>query len=121
MDRFFTPVAKGDDPEAEQKRYRQLRKHLGFDRTEDTYRYGLYGGVEEALTDYREWKRSGYVVYPFAGGRREQPWWVLKNFETLELLSEFYELDEKHGPKVVKSTGNPAAALTGKLKRPPAK
>jgi hypothetical protein len=38
------------------------------------------------------WRRSNYVVLPFAGGSLEQPWWIRKDFLTLDLLRQYNDI-----------------------------
>lgn len=57
--------------------------------------YGFHGDHLFILKAYEDYKRSS--VYPFAGGRGEQPQWVLDDFDTLSLLEEREWLRKKHG------------------------
>lgn len=52
--------------------------------------WGLYD-EENSPEDWLMWRRSNYVVLPFTGGWRDQPWWVRKDFLTLDLVREYFE------------------------------
>lgn len=53
------------------------------------YDWGLYD--EDSVEDWIIWKRSNYVVLPYAGSWREQPWWVRKDFLTLDLVRDYHD------------------------------
>lgn len=53
--------------------------------------FGLYGG-EESFDAWIIWRRSNYIVLPFAGGWLEQPWWIRRDFLTLDLLRQFNDI-----------------------------
>lgn len=53
------------------------------------YNWGLYD--EESVEDWIVWRRSGYIVLPFVGGWRDQPWWIRADFLTLDLVKEYHE------------------------------
>ena len=55
----------------------------------------LLGDVDSALAYYNDWKVSDRVRFPFAGGRLEQPVWVLHNLNTLALMQEYHELSRE--------------------------
>jgi len=55
---------------------------------------------------YFDWLASNRVVWPFAGGRLQQPLWVLDVFKTIERLDEFYQLKRKLiKPVTITATG----------------
>jgi hypothetical protein len=53
------------------------------------YDWGLYD--EDSVEDWIIWKRSGYVVLPYPGSWREQPWWLRKDFLILDLVREYHD------------------------------
>lgn len=73
-------------------RYEQLRKWL------DTDEYPL--PTRELINCYFDWKASDRVVWPFEGGRLQQPDWILSLWRTLERIDEFYALKKKVIKKV---------------------
>lgn len=52
--------------------------------------WGLWGG-EQVFDDWLVFRRSGYVVLPFAGGWRDQPWWIRQDFTTLDLVRAYFD------------------------------
>lgn len=89
--------------EDREQRYKDLRTLLGIptEGSDENYGFGIYGNLNTILKDYRNYKRSGYSQWPFRGSAHDQPWWVKDNFDTLELLEEYFELDKEFGPKQV--------------------
>jgi hypothetical protein len=53
------------------------------------YDWGLYD--EDSMEDWIIWRRSNYIVLPYAGGWREQPWWIRKDFLILDLVREYHD------------------------------
>lgn len=51
--------------------------------------WGLYD--EESIEDWIIWRRSNYIVLPYPGGWRDQPWFVRKDFLTLDLVREYHD------------------------------
>lgn len=66
------------------ERYEQLRQWLEGDE------YIL--PTRELVNCYFDWLASNRVVWPFAGGRLQQPEWITVLWRTLERLDEFYKL-----------------------------
>ena len=60
--------------------------------------YGFKGDYLFTLKAYEDYKIAR--VYPFSGGRGEQPQWVLDDFDTLALLEEQESLLKKYGSKI---------------------
>jgi hypothetical protein len=52
--------------------------------------WGLYGG-HDSFDLWLIWRRSNYVVLPFAGGWLEQPFWVREDFLILDLVREYHD------------------------------
>ena len=52
----------------------------------------LIGDIEIALKMYADWKISNRVRFPFAGGRADQPSWILHNLDTLAMIDAYYEM-----------------------------
>lgn len=78
--------------------------------------YGFKGDYLFILKAYEDHKRSS--VYPYAGGRGEQPQWILDDFDTLALLEEREFLRKKIGTKPPAPTmpgGMPPAAPAAPL------
>jgi hypothetical protein len=75
---------------SDEERYEQLRKWLD----EDEYLLP----TRELVECYFDWKASNRVVWPFPGGRLDQPEWIRLVWRTLERLDEFWKLK----PKVIK-------------------
>jgi hypothetical protein len=89
LERFFV------GSQTDEKRYADVQERLGI-TPDGSFRFGLYGDVNAILQAYFDWKRSGYRDWPLGDGRKvSQPWWMLKNFTTLELIEEFFELRRK--------------------------
>lgn len=59
------------------------------------HNYGFHGDYRTMLRCYNDWKRSNYTVWPFPGGRLQQPVWVTTDFDTLEAIEEMLELDSQ--------------------------
>ena len=53
------------------------------------FNWGLYD--EESADDWIIWRRSNYVVLPYPGAWREQPWWVRADFLVLDLVREYHD------------------------------
>lgn len=87
-------------PEEEVTRLRELETVLA--------NYGFKGDEFFVLKSYEDHKKSG--IYPYSGGRGEQPQWVLDDFDTLSLLEEREYLRKKHGTAA--QTGMATAAAT---------
>lgn len=71
--------------------------------------YGFKGDYLFILKAYEDYKRSS--VYPYAGGRGEQPQWVLDDFGTLALLEEREYLRKKLGNAKPEQGNTPSAPL----------
>ena len=82
VDQFFAGKALNDD-----------QRRLLLRQT--TANYVIYGDLEMALRLFNDWNVSNRVVWPYPGGRLNQPQWVTGNFETLEMLSELFKLEKK--------------------------
>lgn len=52
--------------------------------------WGLYDS-DNSPEDWLMWRRSNYVAFPYPGVWRDQPWWVRKDFLTLDLVREYHE------------------------------
>ena len=83
----FMEQAFEDKNAEDDVRYEQLRVWLDADD------YILPN--RELIECYFDWKASNRVVWPLAGGRLDQPVWVLETWRTLERLDEFYKLKVK--------------------------
>jgi len=71
----------------DRERYEELRKWLATDE---------YLLPTRQLTQcYFDWIASNRTVWPFEGGRLQQPDWVERVFKTLERLEEFHKLKKK--------------------------
>ncbi len=92
-------------PEAEVHRLAALEQALA--------NYGFKGDHLFIRKCYEDYKRS--AVYPFTGGRGEQPQWVLDDFDTLALLEEREYLRKKHGGTPTLKPGQPAVPTFEKL------
>lgn len=82
-------------PEEEIQRLVDLNKALS--------NYGFKGDYLFILKAYEDYKIAR--VYPYPGGRGEQPQWVLDDFDTLALLEEREWLKKKYGNNL--PTGKP--------------
>lgn len=74
-------------PEEEVQRYVDLNKVLE--------NYGFNGDYLFMLKAYEDYKIAR--IYPYPGGRGQQPQWVLDDFDTLALLEERQYLLKKYG------------------------
>lgn len=50
--------------------------------------WGLYD--EDSFDDWIIWRRSNYTALPYDGAWRSQPWFVRKDFLTLDLVREYH-------------------------------
>lgn len=83
--------AKSDPtPDEEIKRLIELNKALE--------NFGFKGDYLFIIKSYEDYKAAR--VYPYNGGRGEQPQWVLDDFDTMALLEEREWLQKKYGNKV---------------------
>lgn len=73
--------------------------------------YGFKGDYLFILKAYEDYKIAR--VYPYAGGRGEQPQWVLDDFDMLALLEEQEWLLKKYGNNL--PTGKPGQPNTPTL------
>lgn len=73
--------------------------------------YGFKGDYLFILKAYEDYKIAR--VYPYPGGRGEQPQWLLDDFDMLALLEEQEWLMKKYGNNtpIVKPGQSPAPAL----------
>lgn len=53
--------------------------------------WGLLGG-EDSFDAWIIWRRSGYIVLPFAGGWLDQPEWLREDFLTLDLVRQWHDI-----------------------------
>lgn len=84
--------------QTDEERYEDLRQWLDADE--------CVLPTDLLVNCYFDWLASNRVVWPFAGGRLQQPLWVLDVFKTIERLDEFYQLKRKLiKPVTITATG----------------
>lgn len=61
---------------------------------------GFFHSFREAFKVFEDWKLSNHVVWPFPGGRLDQPRSWIHDIDAMGYRSEFYKLR----PKVLKKS-----------------
>lgn len=56
---------------------------------------GFYGNWRLAFRLYVDWEKSNYTVWPYPGGRLQQPTRITHDMDAVGYRKEFYELKKK--------------------------
>jgi hypothetical protein len=79
VDSYFREESGGED-------FQRLDRELND--------WGLWGGLD-SFEDFQIWEMSGFVVCPFPGGFRQQPWWVRDDFKKLLKVKRWHSVNAK--------------------------